>query len=144
MYTEPHTVELKSGRILCGIRFHNGGGITVHLCHSDDGGRTWSEPEPLGNCGAPPHFLMHSSGAVILSYGRREVPYGQRALISYDDGETFPREVVLRDDATNADLGYPTTTELDDGTLVTVYYQSAENDDPFRSLLYTKWRLDEV
>ena len=144
MYTEPHTVELQSGRILCGIRVHDGGGITVHLCHSDDGGQTWSEPKPLGNCGAPPHFLMHSSGAVILSYGRREVPYGQRALISYDDGETFTKEVVLRGDATNADLGYPTTTELDDGTLVTVYYQSAENSDPFRSLLYTKWRLDEV
>ena len=144
IFTEPHTVELKSGRILCGIRVQEGDQITVHLCHSDDGGKSWSELVPLGNCGSPPHFMIHSSGAVILSYGRRKEPFGQRALISYDDGETFSKEVILRDDATHGDLGYPSTVELSDGRLLTVYYQSAENTDPYRSLLYTKWSLEEI
>ena len=144
IYTEPHTVELDNGRILCGIRVQEGDGITVHVCHSDDGGESWSELKPLGICGAPPHFLLHSSGAIILSVGRRKAPFGQRALISYDGGKTFDKEVVLRDDATHGDLGYPSTVELDDGSLITVYYQSAKNDDPFRSLLYTKWRIDEI
>ena len=143
-YTEPHTVELKNGRLLCGIRVQESDGMTIYLCYSDDQGRSWSETKPLGNCGAPPHFLLHSSGAVILSFGRRKAPFGQRALISYDCGETFNKEVVLRADATHGDLGYPSTVELDDGSLVTVYYQSAKNDDPFRSLLYTKWSLDEI
>ena len=144
IYTEPHTVELENGRVLCGIRVQEGDGITIHICHSDDGGKSWSDPKPLGNCGAPPHFLLHSSGAVILSYGRRKAPFGQRALISYDGGETFTREIELRGDATRGDLGYPSTVELDDGSLITVYYQSAKNEDPFRSLLYTKWRLNET
>ena len=144
IYTEPHAVELPSGRILCGIRVQEGDGITIHICHSDDGGLSWSESIPLRNCGAPPHFMLHSSGAVILSYGRRKAPFGQRVLISYDGGETFTKEVELRGDATHGDLGYPATVELDDGSLITVYYQSAKNDDPFRSLLYTKWRLDEI
>ena len=65
-------------------------------------------------------------------------------MISYDGGETFEKEVVLRDDATHGDLGYPSTVELSDGSLLTVYYQSARNDDPFRSLLYTKWRLEDI
>ena len=144
IYTEPHTVELPSGRILCGIRVQESDGMTIYLCHSDDQGRSWSETKPLGNCGAPPHFLLHSSGAIILSFGRRKAPFGQRALISYDGGETFTKEVELRGDATHGDLGYPSTVELDDGSLITVYYQSARNDDPFRSLLYTKWSLDEI
>jgi len=142
-YTEPYAVELPSGRILCGIRVQEET-ITVHLCHSDDGGRSWSEPMPLGNSGSPPHFLLHSSGALILSFGRRTEPFGQRALISLDGGESFDYEVVLRDDSNTADLGYPSTVELDDGSLITVYYQSADNSDPYRSLLYTKWSLDEM
>lgn len=144
IFTEPHAVELENGMILCGIRVQEGDGITVHICHSYDGGKSWSEIKPLGNCGAPPHFLLHSSGAIILSYGRRKAPFGQRALISYDGGETFEKEVVLRDNATHGDLGYPSTVELSDGSLLTVYYQSARNDDPFRSLLYTKWRLEDI
>ena len=65
-------------------------------------------------------------------------------LISYDGGETFTKEFELRGDAISGDLGYTSTVELDDGSLITVYYQSAQNDDTFRSLLYTKWSLDEV
>ena len=144
VHTEPHTVELPSGRILCAIRVQESDGMTLYLCHSDDGARSWSEPLPLGNCGAPPHFLLHSSGAVILSFGRRKAPFGQRALISYDGGETFTKEVTIRADSPHADLGYPTTAELDDGSLITVYYQRANNEDPYTSLLYTKWSLDEI
>lgn len=144
IYSEPHSIELASGRILCGIRVQEADGFTVYLCHSDNGGRSFTEPKPLGNSGSPPHFMMHSSGAVILSYGRRKAPFGQRVMISYDGGETFTKEVTLRDDSPNADIGYPTTVELNDGSLITVYYQSAKNDDPYRSLLYTKWRLDEI
>ena len=40
----------------------------------------------------------------------------------------------------DGDLGYPSTVELDDGSLMTVYYQKYE-DDKKTSLLYTKWRL---
>ena len=42
-------------------------------------------------CGAPPHLLLHSSGALICSVGRRKEPFGQRAYVSYDGGETWTR-----------------------------------------------------
>ena len=38
------------------------------------------------------------------------------------------------------DLGYPSTVELDDGTLLTVWYEIIE-DDPAPSIVYKKWQL---
>ena len=47
-----------------------------------------------------------------------------------------------RASARGGDLGYPATVELDDGSLMTVYYQKYE-DDANCSILYTRWRLGE-
>ena len=110
---------------------------------SRDGGRTWSDPEPLDAedvSGSPPHLFRHSSGAIILTYGRRTEPFGQRALISRDNGETWEDEYILRDDGPDHDLGYPSTVELPDGSLLTVYYQKVTGDRAC-SLLWTRWQL---
>ncbi|MBR6747398.1 MAG: exo-alpha-sialidase, partial [Clostridia bacterium] len=109
---------------------------------SDDGGKTWTVPEHVDVSGSPPHLLRHSSGAVICVYGRREEPYGERALISYDDGKTWAKDVELSR-GERADLGYPCSVELADGSILTVYYQ-AWGEDPSTSFLYTRWSLDEV
>ncbi|MBR4206412.1 MAG: exo-alpha-sialidase [Clostridia bacterium] len=141
-FHEPHVLELPHGRLLGMIRAQGAGvahGFTMYETHSDDGGITWSPMISLGVSGSPPHLLLHSSGAVICSFGRREVPFGERALISYDGGETWADECVLSE-TEPGDLGYPATAELPDGSLVTVYYQRAESDG-FTSLLWTKWSL---
>jgi len=39
-----------------------------------------------------------------------------------------------------SDIGYPCTTHLGNGELVTVYYQSYQNDS-YCSFLYTRWKL---
>lgn len=39
------------------------------------------------------------------------------------------------------DHGYPSTVELSDGSLYTVYYQRAEDSDGFNSLLGCRWEL---
>lgn len=140
---EPHAVELPDGRIIAGIR---GQGkevpnkFTVYTAFSDDKGASWSSPECLGICGSPPHFLSHSSGALILTYGKRTGPMGEYAIISYDNGKTFGEEIQLCE-AFDKDLGYPSTVELSDGSLLTVYYQKAKGDR-YCSILYTKWRLN--
>ena len=138
---EPHVLELDNGRLLGMLRVeHAEVHLTTFVTISDDGGRAWTKPEPMGTNGAPPHLMRHSSGAVILTYGRRTAPCGQRALISRDQGETWKDEYILRDDAEGWDLGYPSTVELPDGSLLTVYYQIAAGDT-FASLHWTRWRL---
>jgi hypothetical protein len=141
-FHEPHVVELPSGRLLGMIRAEGPEvpyGFTVYETHSDDGGHTWSPMVWLDVQGSPPHLLLHSSGAVILSFGRRRDPFGERALVSYDGGETWPEEYVLHE-TTPCDLGYPASVELDDGSVLTVYYQQVEGD-PFTSLQWTRWKL---
>lgn len=140
---EPHVLELPNGRLLGMIRaqgkeaFH---GFSMLSCHSDDGGHTWSTPKSLDVSGSPPHLLLHSSGAIICSYGRRETPFGERALISYDNGDSWRDEYIIFNNAPDGDLGYPASVELPDKSILTVYYQKYGNGEKC-SLLYTKWVL---
>ena len=137
---EPHIMELPDGRLLGSFRVENREPtFSVAIAVSEDGGRTWSEPVCTDVSGSPPHLMMHSSGAIICSYGRRQAPYGERAMVSYDLGVTWEDEYVL-DESPSGDLGYPSTVELSDGSLMTVYYQKYK-DDKKCSILYTKWRL---
>ena len=113
MYDEPYAIELKDGSILGVLRSDNGAGMglthyTVLKTFSHDGGRTWSDPEPLDAedvSGSPPHLLRHSSGAIICVVGRREQPYGERALVSHDEGQTWTEEYILDSRPHSADLG---------------------------------------
>ena len=143
-FYEPHGVQLPSGRIVAVFRAQTPDGrvFTVWQSVSDDGGTTFSEPRPLGVEGSPPHLMVHSSGALVLSYGRRKPPFGIRARISLDGGETYGEEIVLRDDGLDPDIGYPSTTELRDGALLTVYYYRESYGIPGSDILYTKWRIN--
>lgn len=140
---EPHAIELENGDILGAIRVEDKTkpyDYTVHLCKSTDGGATWSKPMPTGICGSPPHFFRHSSGAIILTYGRRIAPCGQYAIISYDEGKSWSNEISISPTSPDWDHGYPSTTELKDGSLITVYYQKWPGDT-YNSILYSKWEL---
>ncbi len=93
--------------------------------------------------GAPAHFLELSNGAVLLTYSYRVGTRGVRGCLSYDGGVTWDTEefeISNNTSTKNNDLGYPSTVELADGTLITVYYQPYGDDYP-SSLLYTKWKL---
>lgn len=141
-FCEPHALQLPDGRILGAVRASGAAayhGFTMYTTYSDDGGRTWTPIQHLDVSGAPPHLMLHSSGAVILSFGRREEPYGERALISYDGGETWEDEYIIRD-AFSTDLGYPASVELNDGSILTVYYQKPDESTP-PSILYSRWTL---
>ena len=144
---EPHAVELPDGRLVGMIRAHGKAAGQFPRgtlrCFSDDGGRTWTVPEEFGICGYPPHLLLHSSGAVVLTYGRRTPAFGQRARISYDGCLTFSDEIVISEEASDDDLGYPSSVELSDGSILTVYYQKYKTD-PYCSILSTKWHIDEA
>jgi sialidase-1 len=157
-YHEPHVLELPDGRLIGMIRSEAGedAGDVVPFgmmqTRSDDGGRTWTTPEPLPFRGAPPHLLRHSSGILILSYSYRgpsghrwrdpAAPDGdgQRVALSTDEGKTWDHDWIIRDDGPHFDLGYPSTVELPDGQLFTVYYQKVAAGEKC-SLLSSRWKL---
>lgn len=141
-FCEPHVVELPNGELLGAIRYEPD--FSIFLTRSADGGATWSKPEFL-TLGAPPSLVLHSSGTLVLSYGwRREKDFGQRIRFSADGGKSWSEEWILRDDGPDLDLGYPSSVELADGSICTVYYQKAEPGALNCSLLTSHWRLPEL
>ena len=52
-----------------------------------------------------------------MSYGYWRRLLGNQARISKDHGKTWGEPITVSSDGANGDLGYPTTVELDDGTL---------------------------
>ncbi len=139
---EPHVLELANGGLLGAVRTHGTKSQTfqVTLTRSLDGGQSWSKPVDCGMNGSPPHLLRHSSGAIVMVYGYRLEPFGQRAKVSYDEGQTWSEEMILRDDGPHGDLGYPASVELPGGEIFTIYYQAMKQGEP-TGLLYTKWQL---
>ena len=110
---------------------------------STDEGRTWSDSweTPIW-CGgsSPPDLRLLSDGRLLLTRGYRREPFGVRAYLSSDEGDNWnvENQIVLRDDGPDRDVGYPSTVELDDGSLLTVYYWHTE--DEIRHLRRTVWR----
>jgi len=134
-FSEPHILQLPSGRIIMMIRAtskpYNDLDPRCYLwgTYSDDNGKTWAGPYQTPLWGYPPHLLQLSDGRILCTYGYRRPPFGQRACIS-DDGITWKKEneFILRDDAFNKDLGYPVSVELEPGIVLSVYYQPDPKD----------------
>lgn len=140
-YHELHAVESGDGRILVQIRNHN----TKHAretlqCESSDGGKTWTKPASIGVWGLPSHLLKLRDGRLLMSYGHRRAPLGNQARVSTDQGRTWSEPIILSGDGITGDLGYPSTVELADGTLLTVWYERMK-DSPSAVLRQAKWRL---
>lgn len=144
---EPHAIELPNGDLLCHIRVQGWGPgriFTVYQTVSKDGGYTWSEPEQVlgDHDGSPAHLFLHSSGVLVSTYGVRKSPYGIHVMLSRDLGKTWDIEHVLWNEAPNDDVGYPCTIELQDGSLLTVFYGHFREEEPCM-IMQQKWRIVE-
>ncbi|MBE5818052.1 MAG: exo-alpha-sialidase [Clostridiales bacterium] len=152
MIHEPGAVVLDDGTIIGTVRVEDESAaendFTVFLTRSTDGGHTWGEIKPTHIPGSPPHLLKHSSGKLICAVGCRveEDGYGIYAYVSEDDCKTFTLKYVINDRSPNNDLGYPCSVELDDGSIVTVYYQRYYDEntgkyDDKPCIMCTRWTL---
>jgi len=142
-YHELHAVQASDGRIIAHIRHHGKTNTRETLqTESADGGKTWSEPHPIGVWGFPSHLLKLRDGALLMSYGHRRAPIGNQARISRDSGKTWSAPLIISGEAANGDLGYPSTVELADGTLLTVWYEKMK-DSANAVLRQARWRLEK-
>ncbi|MEM3647711.1 MAG: sialidase family protein [Thermoproteota archaeon] len=126
----PHPAVLPDGRIIVALRavwpdwrLH-----WTETYVSEDGGLTWRFLSRVNDWGAPASLLILKDGRLLCTYGYRVPPYGVRARISDDCGESWGREIVLRDDGGSPDLGYPRTVLLPDGKVLAVYYFNRAGD----------------
>jgi Neuraminidase (sialidase) len=140
-YHELHAVETDDGRIVVQVRNHNANNSRETLqCESKDGGKTWTKPAAIGVWGLPSHLLKLRDGRLLMSYGHRRAPLGNQARVSSDHGRTWSEPIVISGDGITGDLGYPSTVELADGTLLTVWYEVMKGS-PASILRQATWRL---
>lgn len=105
----------------------------------DEGGSWYLLDQPrIDNAGNPAAMIRLRDGRIALTYGWRHDPYGIRAMISDDNGQTWGPEIVLRKDGASWDLGYPRTVQREDGKCVTAYYYH-HPDQPERYIACTIW-----
>ena len=161
-YSEIGLVALPGGDVLAAMRGGSTDGVDQVL--STDGGLTWGPIETVipGLSRQPADVIQLNSGRLLLTYGRRTPgANGVEAALSYNvpgqwDGLAVPAEnprpqipsntgqqwdwqthVSLEWNAASADTGYPSSVQLDDGTIVTMYYGNGEVGNP-NAGLYAK------
>ena len=140
-FEEPAPLALSSGRLLLLLR--DNASRILHEVHSDDDGTTWSAPRPTRIPDYPAHLIALDDGWIAAITGRRLPPYGIRVYLSDDQGMTWDcnAPVVVRDDLTNKDLGYPAGALRRDGSLYIAYY--AQDGDGVTKIMADVVRLSE-
>ena len=139
-YHELHAVETDDGRIVAQIR-HEGKVDTNWTLQTEsaDGGKTWTIPRPI-TFGIPSQLLKLRDGRLLMTYGHRRKPFGNQARLSTDHGRTWSEPMIVSADGSAGDLGYPSTVELADGTLLTVWYENMK-DLGKAVLRQAKWKI---
>lgn len=98
------------------------------IARSADGGKTFSKWQSMGFKGHPLQALRLPDNRVLLVYGYRHKPYGIRARILNAECTDFEtaREIVLREDGGNGDLGYPWAVQLGKNRVLVTYYYNID------------------
>jgi sialidase-1 len=130
-HNEAALTVLPDGTLLAVVRRNDN---SLSECYSEDGGRTWTPPQKLTE--APYHLadvIVLSSGRVLLTFGRRIELYGSEAVLGeFENGRVkwlWETRTLIEWRAANPDCGYPSSVQLDDGTIVTLVYGVGLKDD---------------
>jgi hypothetical protein len=141
---------LPGGQLQCYMLNLNGQRDCLQMNYSEDGGYSWSTPRPIVRWGQSPWaaaaraparvprwvpgkfyrspwpMRLHD-GRIVVLFARRKPPYGIGLIASEDNGTTWSREAILRDDASTPDIGYPVATETTPGRIFTAYYYTLDD-----------------
>jgi hypothetical protein len=96
-------------------------GQELRQFRSLDDGATWNDEGLItGYHQHPPHLLKLADGRILLTWGnRRDATID--VSFSQDSGHTWSEPAVLFK-TSHGDMGYPSSAQLPDGGLVTVFY----------------------
>lgn len=138
----PSAARLSATGLFTVIRRRDGapGWLSAYL--SRDNGASWkkmADPVSYLGTGNPPSLLRLKDGRLCLMYGYRAEPFSMRARISTDGGVSWGAEIILRDDGTGTDIGYPASVQRTDGRVVTTYYFHDKTSGPERYIGATIW-----
>ncbi|RYD47816.1 MAG: exo-alpha-sialidase [Verrucomicrobiaceae bacterium] len=141
LYHELHAVEGNDGNLVVQIRNENRTDANETLqCESNDGGKTWTVPRTIGVWGVPSFLSKLADGRLLMTYGHRRKPFGNQARVSEDGGKTWSEPIIISGDGAGGDLGYPSTVQLGDGSLLTVWYEAMAGS-PKAVLRQARWIL---
>jgi hypothetical protein len=119
-----------------GARGHN-----IDIYASDDDAKTWRKiATPTEPNQHPGDLLKLADGRVLLTYGDRQTSRGVNICLSSDGGKTWTAPARITRDV-SGDCGYPATTQLQDGTLVTVFYAAKTKDYENYQMGAVRWRM---
>lgn len=140
-YYELHGVEAAPDRLVVQIRNEDKNDSNETLqTESTDGGKTWTVPHRIGVWGIPSHLLKLRDGRLLMTYGHRRPPFGNQARLSSDQGRTWSEPIIVSGDGIEGDLGYPSTVQLTDGSLLSVWYETMKGS-PRAVLRQAHWSL---
>ena len=142
---EVDTVQMADGRLITQIRNENNktciADIGTWQAESFDMGITWSTYHKVSPS-FPSDLLRLADGRILMTAGSRQKPYGVHVLVGPEiPVRHWSDETILTDDDETIDCGYPSTVQLDDGTLVTLWY-SYRSRTGVAQLRWLKWKLD--
>ena len=153
-FAEPALGRTADGTLVCMMR-------TMHqprrrhqrmwFASSTNDGESWSRPEPTELWGYPADFTLLADGRMLCTYGHRRDPYGVRVCISDDGLRWDPAEVITvreggiapPDSVPNLywHIGYPTSIQLNDGTIFTVDHQWTQEEPYVQYVVGVLWEL---
>jgi len=149
-HDETQPLEVPDGRWLAFTRIEESGPFALLLSESRDQGHTWTNTRRLlRNSQWPFDATVLQSGHLLLSFGSRVGHFGAGVVLSTDGGKTWDADhaVLVGWDSLNTDTGYPSTVQLDDGTIVTMYYAVGTKAVPGEQAVvvrYTEAQLQEA
>lgn len=143
----PASVQLSDNELLVVTRDKEGDDSFISSYYSNDKGQTWTsrgravDDTGIGN---PPAMIKLKDGRVCLIYGYRSDPDGIktsdiRARLSSDNGKTWSKDYILRNDGSGRDVGYPRVVQRADGKIVVVYYFMDKATGPERYIAASIW-----
>lgn len=144
-HCECHVLHVGGGKWLGVSRMRERGGFSNVLVRSDDDGRTWRHDQPmtLPRTSAA-HVMKMRDGRLVFSFGDRSWNrMGTDVRFSDDGGDSWGPPYRLNHLPTE-DCGYPSTVELDDGTMVTAYYSATDDSCTDYHMGVLRWHTDDL